>query len=65
MGVKRSEMRILTGYVEARLELIKERLANGPKIIVGGSIEEIRRTDLEAREGELTKLYDILGGYSD
>lgn len=67
MGVKRSEMRLLTAYVEARIEVVQLRLEalHNKKPLQPYSKDEYVETALGAREAELKKLYDILGGYSD
>lgn len=69
MGVKRSEMRLLTAYVEARMELMQSRNELLKRNAIGISLKsqeaEIEISLNEQRYNELDKLFDILGGYSD
>ena len=67
MGVKRSEMRLLTAYVEARIEVVGLRLEalNNKRPLQTCSQDDYEETALGARKAELTKLFDILGGYND
>lgn len=65
MGVRRSETRLLLGYLEARMEImdLREQALDGK--VFKGEVEEINMAGIQARKGELTRLIDMFGGYRD
>lgn len=66
MGVKRMETRLITEYLGARKELLEEREKNLQLRMTAGEHipnQETKAWELLGRMSEVSKLFDILGGF--
>ena len=67
MGVKRMETRLITEYVSERMNNIRlqqQKIIAGESKLVIGSEVDAQLYKLEGAIAEMSKLYDILGGYN-
>lgn len=63
MGVKRFEMRLIEGYLKARLSAVENETATLDALAFAGRDIERRKDTLDGREAELRGLLDIFGAF--